>query len=115
MNNAEKFKKHFGIYATELWCMEAKDFLKWLNSEAADEWIPAHILPKEDGDYLVKYNLQSKYDIKHLYDVMSFANDLYKVDNEDFIAEKGESGWYYLHPTFGYCQEKGIAAWKPII
>lgn len=33
MTNADKFKNLFGIYATELWSMPEKDFLKWLNSE----------------------------------------------------------------------------------
>ena len=34
MTNADKFKNIFGLYATELWSMPEKDFLKWLNSEA---------------------------------------------------------------------------------
>ena len=34
MNNAEKFKQLFGIYATELWAMPGKDFLEWLNEKA---------------------------------------------------------------------------------
>lgn len=33
MNNAKKFQQIFGIYATELWLMTEKDFLKWLNAE----------------------------------------------------------------------------------
>lgn len=33
MTNADKFKNIFGLYATELWSMPEKDFLKWLNSE----------------------------------------------------------------------------------
>ena len=33
MTNADKFKSLFGLYATELWAMPEKDFLKWLNSE----------------------------------------------------------------------------------
>ena len=47
MNNAEKFKKVFGIYATELLAMPEEDFLRWLNglNEEAeglteDRWIP---------------------------------------------------------------------------
>ena len=32
MNNAEMFMQTFGIYATELWAMPEKEFLKWLNS-----------------------------------------------------------------------------------
>lgn len=34
MTNADKFKNIFELYATELWSMPEKDFLKWLNSEA---------------------------------------------------------------------------------
>ena len=34
MNNAEVFKEVFGIYATELWAMPERDFLKWLNAPA---------------------------------------------------------------------------------
>ena len=39
INNAEKFKKVFGIYATELWAMPEEDFLKWLceDYEAEEE------------------------------------------------------------------------------
>ena len=36
MTNADKFKNIFGLYATELWSMPEKDFLKWLNSEATN-------------------------------------------------------------------------------
>lgn len=47
MNNAEKFKKVFGMYATELWAMPEEKFVKWLNEEVhtntisqqeQDEW-----------------------------------------------------------------------------
>lgn len=34
MNNAEKFKQVFGLYATELWSMPESDFLAWLNRTA---------------------------------------------------------------------------------
>ena len=44
MNNAEKFKQLFGIYATELWAMPKEKFLEWLNAEALEqefnEWCP---------------------------------------------------------------------------
>ena len=36
MTNADKFKSLFGIYATELWAMPEKNFLKWLNSEVSN-------------------------------------------------------------------------------
>lgn len=34
MNNAERFKEVFDMYATEVWSMPEKLFLEWLNSEA---------------------------------------------------------------------------------
>lgn len=34
MNNAERFRATFGMYATELWVMSHEEFLKWLNKEA---------------------------------------------------------------------------------
>lgn len=32
MTNSDKFKEIFGLYATEVWAMPEKDFLKWLNA-----------------------------------------------------------------------------------
>lgn len=61
MNNAEKFKKIFGLYATELWAMPAKDFLEWLNDDVNDisiddGWIPVtKMLPDDDTDVLITY------------------------------------------------------------
>lgn len=41
MNNAEKFKEIFDIYATEVWAMSEEDFLTWINSDyyQTNEWI----------------------------------------------------------------------------
>ncbi len=36
MRNAEKFKKTFGLYATELWAKSQKEFLEWLNTPYID-------------------------------------------------------------------------------
>ena len=33
MNNADKFKSTFGLYATEVWAMPEKEFLEWLKKE----------------------------------------------------------------------------------
>ena len=33
INNAEKFKQTFGLYATEIWAMPESDFLVWLNAD----------------------------------------------------------------------------------
>ena len=37
MTNAEKFRNVFGLYATELWSMQEKEFLEWLNTEMQPE------------------------------------------------------------------------------
>ena len=37
ISNADKFKKLFGIYATELWSMPEAEFLKWLNAEVEED------------------------------------------------------------------------------
>lgn len=42
MKNADKFKDVFGLYATEVWSMPEKGFLRWLNSEYTEpepQWI----------------------------------------------------------------------------
>ena len=42
MKNADLFKNTFGMYATEIWSMPEKDFLKWLNDDAKQKighWI----------------------------------------------------------------------------
>ena len=55
MNNAEKFKQLFGIYATELWAMPEEKFSEWLNAEAPeqDRWhsVAKEGNPKESGAY----------------------------------------------------------------
>ena len=35
--NADKFRKMFGIYATELWAMPEAKFLEWLNAERSEK------------------------------------------------------------------------------
>ena len=58
MNNAEKFKQLFGIYATELWAMPEEKFLEWLNAEALekqeqDRWIPITEQMPEENDFVL--------------------------------------------------------------
>ena len=36
MNNADKFKQIFDVYATALWAMPEKDFLAWLQRDAPE-------------------------------------------------------------------------------
>lgn len=61
MNNAEKFKFIFGLYATELWAMSEESFLSWLNSEYEDElkkdkWIEHHMLSRDYGKIYYQHN-----------------------------------------------------------
>ena len=35
--NGDKFRKLFGIYATELWAMPEAKFLEWLNAERSEQ------------------------------------------------------------------------------
>lgn len=88
MNNAEKFKKVFGIYATELWAMPEEDFLRWLNGLneeveglTEDRWIPVtERLPEEDGKYLVTF--ESGYAEDYGFDPIGIAP--FEVDCEGF-------------------------------
>lgn len=61
MNNAEKFKSVFGLYATELWAMSEESFLSWLNSEYEDElkkdkWVEHQILSRDYGKIYYQHN-----------------------------------------------------------
>lgn len=64
MNNAEKFKQIFDLYATELWAMSEEKFLEWLNAEALekqeqDRWIPCkERLPEYKEKVLVSYDTE---------------------------------------------------------
>ena len=67
MNNAEKFKQLFGIYATELWAMPEEKFLEWLNAEALeqqekDRWRPATENPKKPNYQFDTYLVYTKYE-----------------------------------------------------
>ena len=56
MNNAEKFEKCFGIYATELWAMPEQDFLKWLSDEAEEKkWISCEEGLPKDGECVLAW------------------------------------------------------------
>ena len=43
MNNAEKFKQIFGLYATKLWAKPESEFLKWLNAEYKTPRLPSNV------------------------------------------------------------------------
>lgn len=78
------------------------------------QWIPcSERLPEEDGEYLVIYYTHSKYK-PYAYDVLSFANDLYQIDEYDFPNKKGQNGWFYCDVEYGYCEDDGVFAWMPL-
>ena len=55
MINADLFKDTFGTYATEIWSMPEKDFLKWLNEDAKPKtghWI--EIAQYSDGKHKIE-------------------------------------------------------------
>lgn len=77
-------------------------------------WIPcAERLPEADGDYLVLYCTHSKYK-PYAYDVISFANDLYQIDEYDFNDKKCQKGWFYCDHEYGYCEDNSVYAWMPL-
>jgi hypothetical protein len=47
MNNAEKFREVFGMFATEVWAMPEDTFLKWLKSDTKS----ASIEPRKKGKW----------------------------------------------------------------
>ena len=82
--------------------------------EPEPQWIPcSERLPEEDGEYLVLYHTRSAYK-PYVYDVISFANDLYKIDEYDFYDEKGQKGWFYYDREYGYCKDDSVIAWMPL-
>lgn len=81
---------------------------------AHPNWILASKkLPEEDGEYLVLYYTRSKYK-PYVYDVISFANDLYQIDEYDFADCKGQKGWFYIDRDYGYCEDNQVYAWMPL-
>lgn len=97
---------------------EAREAIKeaYGNSEYTDEiikaleqepqWVSAkERLPEEDKSYLVSSESGL--------DILSFAKDLYKVDEYDFCDKKGVSGWFDYDSEYGYI-EMGAIAWMPL-
>jgi hypothetical protein len=96
MTNADKFKDIFGLYATELWSMPEKDFLKWLNSEVSNysefpnNWIPvSERLPKEGVIVWVS------------------------ADNEIWLLRRYGINWYQDGGGWALLTEE-VDAWMPI-
>ena len=105
MNNAEKFKQLFGIYATELWAMPEEKFLEWLNAEAPeqDRWIPVtERLPE------IKHHI----DDEHFSDevlVTEWFNGFKKTRIGNFDTR---TGWWNDEKGCGFLGV--ITSWRPL-
>ena len=82
MNNADKFKQVFGIYASELWSMPKEEFWDWISADASP------IKAIED----IKTEIDEQYDRVHPYDI-SCAEGLEMALNivDKYIAEEGKA------------------------
>ena len=108
MTNADKFKSLFGLYATELWAMPEKDFLKWINSEAINcseipnNWIPCSERLPED-----EYVLISKKPTK-------ISGDKWNVTIAIRTADPRSRKIQWRDIGFGIIQDDKVLAWMPL-
>ena len=111
MTNQEKFLQIFGQdlkrqYSTKSWWEQ-----EYINPQKSGKWIPVSERLPKDGTYLVTLEgINGKPRI----DIMSFANDLNKVDEYDFPSHKFASGWYDYDSEWGYYQCTKVIAWMAL-
>lgn len=70
LNNSEKFKDVFGLYATELWAMPHEDFLRWINAEYKEtELEQSKIIRCKDCEFWEKQkdSLQGRCELMQMY------------------------------------------------
>lgn len=94
MNNAELFRKIFGIYAEEFWVYPKDKMLDWLQYDVNDinvgEWIPvSERLPLKPGLYMV--TVGAPYKPVRVYEY----NPCEGYENENLW--KGEDGAYVFN------------------
>ena len=108
MTNADKFKNTFGLYATELWSMPEKDFLKWLNSEVSNSsespngWISCSKRLPED-----EYVLVSKKPTK-------ISGNKWNVTIAMRTADPRSRKIQWRDIGFGVIQDDKVLAWQPL-
>lgn len=61
MNNSEKFKKVFGIYAEEFWAKPEKEMLEWIAEEAEEQTEPEVIYCRDCKYAHMTYGGECKY------------------------------------------------------
>lgn len=72
-----------------------------------NRWVPVNVrMPEKEGEYLVT--------TRGRLNILSFAKDLYKVDEYDFGDRKGVSGWFDYDSEYGYIETDGVTAWMPL-
>ena len=88
-----------------------RDALQALPS-AESGWIPiSDRLPKDGTECLVSVRYLKKFEVV---DTATYSTDLFKVSEEDFFGNRGESGWYYFNGEYGYCKVLYVVAWMPL-
>lgn len=78
--------------------------------EPKTKWTPASTPPKQDGKYLV---LTHYFDCDNI-EILSYANNLYEVDDFDFYYAEERGGWYEYDSEYGYCECNGVVAWREL-
>ncbi len=76
-----------------------------------DDWISCKDRqPDKNGRYLVT---QKCFGVVRV-EILSYAKDLYEVDEYDFSEQKGKAGWYDYHDEYGYYSVDNVAAWMEL-
>ena len=82
------------------------------SAQPEPHWIPvSERLPGDDIDCLVSIRCSAKVVVV---DMATYSTDLFKVDEEDFFGNRGESGWYCFNGEYGYCKVLNVIAWMPL-
>ena len=75
------------------------------------KWIPiSEGLPDKNGTYLVTVEDCMGRGVE----ILDYANDLYEIDNYDFIDKKGVAGWYVFDEEWGFIEDENVIAWKSL-
>ena len=76
-------------------------------------WIPVTERVPKKGSYLV---CKSGYGGTRYLDVLSFVEDLYRLDEYDFrhYAGQKKAGFVYYDSEYGYCEVDSVTHWMPL-